>query len=339
MIVAHNADAFQHLFIDSLCNMLSPDQAGAFILVLANSMQDAGLRSSLKRELNANFKVLQNNIRQKTLHITADDLAVFKAIEVIGVDSLSCWQLHNTGDWELVYNPMRALRPARASGKAIDGIKQAFDEAGFNFNKPFLRPEILWQGNWQGSHLRVLYNKFPFAPYHLIIVPDPGMQLPQYLTADYHNMMWELVDQQQAALPGFGAGYNSLGACASVNQLHFQNFERAELLPIELQKWKHNGGNDHYPMNCSAFNSVAESWRLIDEYHQNNQPYNLLYRPGRCYVLARIRQGSAGVAARVRGAGWIEECGVFNVSDHSELESVSADEITDCLRSLSVTSS
>ena len=114
---------------------------------------------------------------------------------------------------------------------------------------------------------------------------------------------------------------------------------RTELLPIEQNKWKHNGGSDQYPMNCSAFNSPGESWELIDEYHRNNQPYNLLYRPGRCYVIARIMQGGDGVAARVRGAGWIEQCGMFNVSEYPELESVSADEISDCLRSLSVSCS
>jgi len=336
MFVADDADAFLHLFADTLRNMLSPDEAGAFILVLANSMQDHGLRNSLKQELDANFKAVQSGVRRRTLVITADDLAAFEAIEAKGIDSFSCWQLRNTAEWELVYNPMRALRPVRESKGIIDSIKKPFDENNFNFNKPFLQPEILWQGRWHETRLRVLYNKFPFAPCHLIIVPDPEMNMPQYLTNNYHNMMWSLVEQQQRVLPGFGAGYNSLGACASVNQLHFQSFVRAELLPIERQKWKHNGGNDDYPMHCYVSDSAHDSWELIDKCHNNNQPYNLLYRPGRCYVIPRKVQGSASVARRVRGAGWIEECGVFNVYDYAELESVTAGEIYDCLRSLSV---
>jgi hypothetical protein len=91
-----------------------------------------------------------------------------------------------------------------------------------------------------------------------------------------------------------------------------------------------------YPMRCFAATSIDEGWRLIDEFHHSNQPFNLLYRPGRCYVLPRRAQGSSGVMPRVRGAGWIEECGVFNVADKAELESVSAEELSDCLRSLSV---
>ena len=336
MFVTDSSAEFQHLFVDTLRNMLSPHEAGAFFLVLANSMQDTELRNSLRHDLYANFKAVQKSVQQAALEVTEDDLAVFKAIEATGVDSLSCWQLHKACDWELVYNPMRALRPARESNESVDHIKRPFDDSKFNFNKPFLRPEILWQGSWQGSQLRVLYNKFPFAPYHLIIVPDAELRLPQYLTADYHSMMWGLVEQQQLVLPGFAAAYNSMGACASVNQLHFQGFVRVELLPIELPRWKHNGGNVPCPMSCSAFNSLADSWKQIDEYHNNNQPYNLLYRPGRCYVIPRRKQGSEDVASRVRGAGWIEECGVFNVSDDAELESVSAEELNDCLRSLSV---
>ena len=339
MFVTDNADAFQHLFVNTLRNMLSPDEAGAFILVLANSMQDDELRNSLKHQLEANFKAVQSGIRRGVLDVAADDLAVFEAIEAIGIDSLSCWQRQNTAEWELVYNPMRALRPVRVSSEIIDSIKQPFDENRFNFNKPFLRPEILWQDRWHDTQLRVLYNKFPFAPCHLIIVPDPDMQMPQYLTADYHSMMWSLVEQQQPVLTGFGAGYNSLGACASVNQLHFQSFVRAELLPIEQRKWKHNGGSDDYPMHCYVSGSVRDSWALIDKCHNSNQAYNLLYRPGCCYVIPRKVQGSMTVAQRVRGAGWIEECGVFNVSDYSELESLGAEEINECLRSLSVAGS
>lgn len=336
MFVTDNADAFQHLFIDTLRNMLSPHQAGAFILVLANSMQSKKLRNDLWNDIETVFTQLRSNIRNNNIAITDDDLSVFQGLEKTGIGSLMEWKVKNKGPWKLVFNPLRALRPARASTESIEMINRAFDDNTFNFNKAFLRPEILWESDWQGRQMRVLYNKFPFAPYHLIIVPDPELRLPQYLTTKHHAMMWELLQQQQYALPGFGVGYNSLGACASVNQLHFQSFVSTELLPVEQQQWKHNVGDDQYPMNCQAFDSIESCWQLIDRCHQNNQPYNLLYRPDRCYVIPRLPQGSTGVAPRVSGAGWIEQCGVFNVSDQSELESLSAEEINACLSSLSV---
>lgn len=316
--------------------MLSPDEAGAFILVLANSLQDEKLDNDLKDDVALMFKKLRTNIKSDSMSITDDDLHVFRAIEQTGIESLMSWQTAGKGAWQVVFNPMRALRPARASGELIDSVHRPFDAGRFNFNKPFLQPEILWEGVYSGVPMRVLYNKFPFAPYHLIIVPDPDLQLPQYLTAKYHYLTWDLVKHYENVLTGFGVGYNSLGACASVNQLHFQSFIQQDVLPVELSRWQHNGGNDPYPMQCITFTDSDDSWRLLAEFHHINQPYNLLYRPGRCYVLPRKAQGSDDVMQRVQGAGWIEECGVFNVADKAELESVSAEELSECLRSLSV---
>jgi hypothetical protein len=336
MFVAKSADHFSHLFVESLREMLSPREAGAFILVLANSLQDECLENALKPDVVAMFDRLRSTIRDGEVSITEDDLVVFNALQQTGIDALDVWQTAATGGWEVVFNPVRALRPSRASAAVFNGIYRPFDDGGFNFNKPFLRAEILWQGAWQQKELRVLYNKFPFAPYHLIIVPDAEYRLPQYLNTEYHQLIWQLVESQQNMLPGFGVGYNSLGACASVNHLHFQSFVREAALPIEQLRWRHNGGGDDYPMACTVFDNVQESQALIDLYHVNRQPYNLLYRPGCCYVIPRIAQGSETVAPRVRGAGWIEECGVFNVADRTELHTLTATELDDCLHSLSV---
>ena len=45
MFVTDSADAFQHLFMYTLRYMLSPVEAGGYILVLAISMQDDELRN------------------------------------------------------------------------------------------------------------------------------------------------------------------------------------------------------------------------------------------------------------------------------------------------------
>ena len=338
MFIADSVEAFQHRFTHSLRGMLSPDQAGAFILVLANSLQDELSRAALRYEIESMYRAIQSSVRDNRIRITDDDQTVIEALELSGIESLTAWQTVRKGAWEVLFNPIRALRPARASNAAFEAIMQPFEPDKFNFNKPFLRPEILWEGRWQKTQLRVLYNKFPFVPYHLIIVPNAEEQLPQYLTLNYHSMIWQLLEQQHTVLTGFGVGYNSLGACASVNQLHFQSFMREAPLPVERPHWQHNGGDEPYPVNCFTFDSKQACWQLIDRYHTNNQPYNLLYRPGRCYVLPRIAQGDEHVLPRVRGAGWIEQCGVFNVTDRTDFESVSAIELEDCLRSLSVSS-
>jgi diadenosine tetraphosphate (Ap4A) HIT family hydrolase len=335
MFIAPDADGFRRLFIERLRLMLAPDQVGGFILVLANSLQDDRTRAALKPDIDASFERMAMRFQAGELDTTADDRAVFTALCEIGIGSVEIWRTRTVGDWELNFNPLRALRPARASAEKVISIERAFDPAGFNFNRAFLRPEILWQGEWRDVSMRVLYNKFPFAPWHLIIVPQPDTQLPQYLDETQHARMWELVERIQGRLPGFAAGYNSIGACASVNQLHFQSFIRADALPVELPRWRHNGGGDAYPMVCTALSTAAESGSLLRQLHADNQPYNLLYRPGRCYVLQRRMQGSDGVEPMVRGAGWIEECGVFNIAEPAQFDTLAADELTRCLESLS----
>ncbi|MGD2159819.1 MAG: hypothetical protein PVG94_01450, partial [Gammaproteobacteria bacterium] len=215
MFVSDNASAFQRLFVDKLRSMLSPEQAGAFILVLANSLQDDDLFTALSEDIASVFDALRRNIENNRLDITPDDLVVFRALAKAGIDSLTTWQAVYKDTWQMIFNPMRALRPARTSAELIDSVHRPFDAARFNFNMPFLQPEILWEGVCNCASMRVLYNKFPFAPWHLIIVPDPDLHLPQYLTGDYHRLAWYLVKQQDDVLPGFGIGYNSLAACAS----------------------------------------------------------------------------------------------------------------------------
>ena len=336
MFIAKNFSEFKYLFVESLRSMLSAKEPGTLILVLANSLQDEELRNMLKVDVQVTFDEIKKNIDKGVIKPTDDDMAVLQALDKYGVDSLCCWETKNVNGWEMVFNPVRSLRPARASAEKIEVINRAFNDRQFNFNKPFLAPEVLWEDSWEDVPMRVLYNKFPFAPYHLIIVPEPEQQYAQYLGFEHHEMIWELVEEQHDVLHGFGAGYNSLGACASVNHLHFQGFVRKERLPIEEKHWQHNGGSEAYPMRCLRFKSVDESWDLLQEYHKQNQPYNILYRHERCYVLPRVSQGTSNVLPMVQGAGWIEECGVFNVSDRSELKSTTADDLTMCLRSLSV---
>jgi len=167
-------------------------------------------------------------------------------------------------------------------------------------------------------------------------VPQPEKELPQYLVKKHHELIWRLVEAQAEILTGFGVGYNSLGACASVNQLHFQSFIQEEKLPIEKSLWQHNDGQHNYPMCCIKTTSAEECWTVIEKYHEDNQPYNLLYRQGCCYVLPRQMQGSEQVAERVQGAGWIEECGVFNVASAKYAKSLTVELLYSDLRSLSV---
>lgn len=340
MFLAADIKELRSLFGNRLSEMLSPDELGAYILVLANSIQDDELHDALSDALNNNKKSLKKSLQDKTLNATPDDLDVFEKISKLETCRLPSWSKHKIGVWEVMSNPFRSLRPLRASGEKIKDIKKDFDDEAFNFNKPFLKPEILWQEKWESSdnhsfEISVLYNKFPFISYHSLIVPDPQLQHAQYLTQEYHEMIWGLVRETGERLPGFGAGYNSIGACASVNHLHFQGFIQQGDLPIELARWAHNGGDIEYPMRCLLIDDKKRTWGAIQEMHDNNAPYSLLYRPDRCYVIPRQLQGSDSVNEAVAGAGWIEECGVFVAANVDEVNALTEDIIVDNLKSLS----
>ncbi len=323
MFIAADGDGFRRQFSDGLSQMLSADGLGAFILVLANSLQGDELRQPLLLALEKNFDAMKTAGQGSD-----DDESVFAILGREGIEDQQCWQHREVGGWELVYNNMRRLRPERLSAQKFDTITQPFDDQRFNFNRSFLKPEIMWQGEWSGHDFRVLYNKFPFAPWHLLIVPDAQAQRPQNLDFETHALIWKLVNAQQHFMPGFGIGYNSLGAGASVNHLHFQGFLRAQALPVESSHWKHRGGRVDYPLKCQAMDSVQQTWEMIDQFHQHNQPYNLLYRPEICYLLPRKPQGAVAAEKWAQGVAWYESCGVFTLADQSLHNALPQQQIT-----------
>ncbi|MEA3303560.1 MAG: HIT domain-containing protein [Pseudomonadota bacterium] len=323
MFIAADGDDFRRQFSDGLSQMLSADGLGAFILVLANSLQGDELRQPLQHALEKNFDAMKTAGQG-----SEDDESVFAILATEGIEDQQCWRHRQVGSWELLYNNMRRLRPERLSTQKFDAISQPFDDRRFNFNRPFLQPEILWQGEWSGRHFRVLYNKFPFAPWHLLIVPNAQAQRPQYLDFDSHAMIWQLVSAQQQVMPGFGIGYNSLGAGASVNHLHFQGFLRSEPLPVESQCWRHHGGDQPYPLKCRVEHSAEQAWQMIEQFQQHNQPFNLLYRPGICYLLPRLPQGAVAAEPWAQGIAWYESCGVFTLADQALFTELTQQQIT-----------
>ncbi len=151
MFIAENLSQFKHLFVNQLKNMLLPDELGAFILVLANAQQDSFLKSELSDGLNKTFSQLKNKFNADDLNATQDDSDVFKQLLKMDLNKIATWQNKKCGDWDVVCNSIRKLRPARASTEILKSTYQGYDETKFHFNKPFLKPEVLWQGSYKNS--------------------------------------------------------------------------------------------------------------------------------------------------------------------------------------------
>ncbi len=331
---------FRQLFTDGLDKMLAVDQLGAYILVLANSIYDPQINAVLEKKLQLRFEQLSEEIRQQLtqgqpLQHAQDDISVFLMLMAIGLEQLQPTQFRDAGSWQIQFNHLRAFRPARMSNEVITNLYAEFEQQQFHFNKPFLKKEIIWEGKLLGAHCRLLYNKFPFAPLHGLLVMEPEENHPQYLTQEVHQHHWHLLEQIGAQLPDCGLGYNARGACSSVNHLHMQMYVgKKDGYPIEQARWKHNGGDHDYPLPVSCFSTASSAWEFIQTLHQQQRSYNLLYRPGKIYIIQRAMQGSYPQAKGLSGFAWAETCGAATVFSHEQYQHLQPADITTSLQQL-----
>ena len=302
---------FEQAFVNGLENMLENDELGVFILVLANAIFDEKIWQKLKPALLKKFEQL------KTQEITGatDDIAVFNQLLKLNLNELEVTKWREITGFEIQYNPLRALRPQRMSTAKTTGMSIDFDDNNFNFNKPFLKKEIFWKGQFFSKDISLLYNKFPFAPWHGLVVVEAEKQHPQLLTYDLHQFAWMMANAIGIGVKGFMLAYNSYGAYASVNHFHLQCFVREKPLPIE--------SNEKYPLVNHWFDSVGDAWGFIESLHRDAQPYHLIYRNNKILCVVRKRQDDYTHANWTSGYAWYEACGgltTFNLNDFNSLD-------------------
>jgi diadenosine tetraphosphate (Ap4A) HIT family hydrolase len=312
-----------------LVRLLDAEGLGPYLLVLANAVFDPGVLARLRVPLRRRFEELAERCRDALRHghdpnEPVDDLLVFLKLITVGFENIEPSLKRQAGRWEIQFNQVRAFRPKRISGSHVAAMQVPFNPRGFHFNRSFLRKELFWSGRLNGLEVDLFYNKFPFVELHLLLVPNRRANEPQFLSRPYHLYVWELTQRFAAALPGVGFGYNSYGAFASVNHLHFQMFVRDQPLPLAAPFWRHNGGERAYPSLCERYDSAAVAWERLDQLHREEEmSYNLIYLPGRLYCLPRLRQGSYEPARWCAGQAWYEMAGgvvAFNRQDFEMLD-------------------
>lgn len=319
--------ALEHSFADGLAGMLKAHRGlGAYILVLANAAYEPALWTRLAPALAARHEELAASLtaalrRGQALTEPDDDVMVFLKLNQIGFAHLGKLERRHAGVWQLMFNPIRALRPARASKLVFQDLLRPFDPTGFHFDQPFLAKEVLWEGELTGKRVRVFYNKFPFARLHGLLVPEPEARLPQMLTPELHGWAWEVCAASGA---GLCLGYNSTGAGASVNHHHFQSFVQAEPLPVQDARFAHNGGAVPYPLPCRRFTDPVDAWLALSLLHSANIPYNLVYGRNSLHLIARVPQDDGKLSAESRGYGWSEMAGAVTLFSREAYEAFDA---------------
>jgi len=332
-------EALRRDFVAGLERLLAAPDLGTFILVLANASFDATIWDALGARLADRFAALAGVLRAdlrdgRSPAAPDDDLMVFLKLMAMGFDAVRTTESRAVGPWQAQFNPLRALRPARASRLAVtDSRPPPFDAGGFHFNRPFLRPEILWEGVLLGHAVRILYNKFPFVPLHALLVPEPERARPQWLDQETHLYAWHLARALERDLPGAVLAYNSYAAQASVNHLHLQIGWPALPLPVTAPDWRHNGGSREYPLPCRAFFDPIEAWFEIERMQSAGQPFNLIHAGARLYAFARRAQGRMTPPAWMRGPAWYELAGGMTLFARADFDGLDADAVGAALAS------
>jgi len=187
----------------------------------------------------------------------------------------------------------------------VDKVQQDFDPSKFNFTKVG-QEEVLFRFEESGED-KVQYlekapvldspnviaiNVSPIEYGHVLLVPRVLDCLPQRI--DHDSLLLALHLAAEAGNPSFRLGYNSLGAFATINHLHFQAYYLALPFPVEKAPtkrvpWKSEKAGVkifelyNYPVRGLVFeggntledlsNAVGSSCICLQD---NNIPYNVL---------------------------------------------------------------
>ncbi|KAF5950186.1 hypothetical protein HYC85_012179 [Camellia sinensis] len=188
----------------------------------------------------------------------------------------------------------------------VDKVLQPFDGNKFNFTKVG-QEEVLFQFeasdednetqffpnapiDVENSPSVVAINVSPIEYGHVLLIPWILECLPQRI--DRVSFLLALYMAAEAGNPYFRLGYNSLGAFATINHLHFQAYYLAVPFPIEKAQIREittlNGGVKisellNYPVRGLVFeggntledlpNAASDSCICLQD---NNVPYNVL---------------------------------------------------------------
>ncbi|XP_057747872.1 GDP-L-galactose phosphorylase 1-like [Arachis stenosperma] len=133
----------------------------------------------------------------------------------------------------------------------VDQVLQPFDESKFNFMK-IGQEEVLFIFDHSVDHRShllpnesvenmpsaspnvVAINVSPIEYGHVLLIPRVLDCFPQRI--DHESLRLAMHMAKEAADPFFRLGYNSLGAFATINHLHFQAYYLAAPFPVEKAK-------------------------------------------------------------------------------------------------------
>ena len=129
------------------------------------------------------------------------------------------------------FNPLRGK--LRRRPQETLGLKMPFNDKIFNFTKVD-KDEVLLKLTIPNcvNNFYILINNSPIEFGSSLLVPDPELKLPQVITLESIIAAVSLALASSSTDLKFG--FNSLGAAASVNHLHWHIYYQATKIPLQL---------------------------------------------------------------------------------------------------------
>lgn len=190
----------------------------------------------------------------------------------------------------------------RRRPQTIESLNPTFKHMMFNFNKVDAQEVIMTIDDAHGSpEVQMIINKSPITKYHTLICPEVGKNHTQRITRDalqFCITFMRNIDDKDMRM-----GYNSPGALASVNHLHFHLLHMPQDLYIDHVPLDELAGGYVYRLSrraptegiCIVFNENDSDEQVAEKVDQlymlamwmckNNMPHNLFLtqdrRPGK----------------------------------------------------------
>jgi hypothetical protein len=314
-----SAKHFQTVFNDGLKRLVElPDvNPGQLVLVLGNAvvLRDHDLVEAVRHRAKPLLEAPGASVQG-----SGEDVQVLRLV----LGSTDPFELihHRTTPkgYFIQYNQLRAFRPRREAGAAATTIKRPYDSTKFNFSR--IPGESYWRGSIGGREVAFYYNKYPVGPYHTSVVPEPDAGHAQFLSVQLHRLGWGCREIMAASHPDTVLAYNSLGAYASVNHLHFQTIADASTLSLIKA---HDLAA--YPVPTAVYTDPGSAWDHINRLQSADRPFNLIYAPGRVIVIERRFQGGYPEPAWTTGFAWYELSGGIITIDKAAFDQVTDDQI------------
>ncbi|KAI1309460.1 GDP-D-glucose phosphorylase 1 [Halotydeus destructor] len=193
-------------------------------------------------------------------------------------------------------------------------VKMPFNGNNFNFTKVSADETLFkFRIGSDGEEVSILINNSPIEFASSLMVPSVEKCLPQVLTEE--SIFYAIFLSSLSGHNSFRMGFNSLGAAASVNQLHWHLYyldfdlevESTLIVDNQLLNWPAAGfAFEIEEFNLSSFREVATKvFKIVDYCFEIELPHNLF--------ITRTRDGS-----RLRILLWPREA-EFGVKNDMEI--------------------